>query len=410
MFRLHAKRILLNAISLLLTTSLAAQGLLLINPSPTDPKLLQGSWKGAGPGGECSVTISGNSLIYTQPSSANSEEPFRYKTEFVLVPDTSPQQLYATIVSDGTREQAHVGTIIAVIFMIENGDLKLGVINSFETTPTAPVSGDWETAIDKLPIVRPLPAPFAWSDESGRSTKFSDWNRRRTEIKTEIEHYGIGKKPTKPDEILASYEDNTLTVQVTVGGNSLTLTSKITLPEGAGPFPAVIGIGRGSESLPSELFSDRDIAQIGFNFSRVMSHTQTRGNEPINALYPHHTYIGAYSAWSWGISRIIDGLELVSDDLRIDLKHLAVTGCSFAGKMALFAGAFDERIALTIAQESGGCGAAAWRVSETLGNVETLGSTSSAWFIEDMFRFSNAVPKLPYDHHELMAMVAPALC
>jgi hypothetical protein len=75
--------------------------------------------------------------------------------------------------------------------------------------------------------------------------------------------------------------------------------------------------------------------------------------------------------------------------------------------MALFAGAFDERIALTIAQEPGGGGAAAWRVSETLGNVETLGRTSHAWFIEDMFKFSNAVAKLPYDHHELMAMVAP---
>ncbi len=75
--------------------------------------------------------------------------------------------------------------------------------------------------------------------------------------------------------------------------------------------------------------------------------------------------------------------------------------------MALFAGAFDERIALTIAQESGGGGAAAWRVSETLGNVEIPGSTSNAWFTEDMFRFSNAVWKLPYDHHELVAMVAP---
>jgi GH35 family endo-1,4-beta-xylanase len=75
--------------------------------------------------------------------------------------------------------------------------------------------------------------------------------------------------------------------------------------------------------------------------------------------------------------------------------------------MALFAGAFDERIALTIAQESGGGGAAAWRVSETLGNVETLARTSRAWFIEDMFEFSNSVEKLPFDHHELMAMVAP---
>jgi cephalosporin-C deacetylase-like acetyl esterase len=49
-------------------------------------------------------------------------------------------------------------------------------------------------------------------------------------------------------------------------------------------------------------------------------------------------------------------LESVQDVLPIDLKHLAVTGCSYTGKLALIAGAFDERIALTIAQESGGGG------------------------------------------------------
>ena len=131
-----------------------------------------------------------------------------------------------------------------------------------------------------------------------------------------------------------------------------------------------------------------------------MAHTQTRGREPINTLYPDLTYMGAYSAWSWGISRLIDGLELVSADLPIDLHHLGLTGCSFAGKMALFGGAFDERIALTIAQEPGGGGAAAWRVSETLGNVEKLGSTNSAWFMTSMFLFASSnVSKLPEDHH-----------
>lgn len=261
--------------------------------------------------------------------------------------------------------------------------------------------------IQELPMIRPLPDPFAWSDGSGRSTRFSDWSRRRAEIKAEIEHYGIGKKPNRPTKITANYKDGTLTVSVTANSETLNLTSRIALPDGDGPFPAVIGIGRGSGSLPSDIFTNRNVARIAFNFRQVMSHTQTRGKEPINRLYPDLTYIGAYSAWSWGVSRIIDGLEMVKEDLPIDLKRLAITGCSFAGKMALFAGAFDERIALTIAQESGGGGAAAWRVSETLGNVETLGSTSNAWFIEDMFRFANKVPKLPYDHHELMAMVAP---
>ena len=88
-------------------------------------------------------------------------------------------------------------------------------------------------------------------------------------------------------------------------------------------------------------------------------------------------------------------------------EHLVVTGCSFAGKMALFAGAFDERIALTIAQESGGGGYTSWRVSETLGKVETLGRTDHHWFINDMWQFKDSVSKLPIDHHELMAMVAP---
>jgi hypothetical protein len=262
-------------------------------------------------------------------------------------------------------------------------------------------------AFDELPIVRPLPDPFEWSDGSGRSTDFGDWSRRRAEIKAEIEHYGIGEKPPRPEDITASFSDGTLTVNVTVGGETLTLTSRIALPPGDGPFPAVIGIGRGSGSLPADIFEDRNIARVSFNFGQVMAHTQRRGREPINRLYPDLTYIGAYSAWSWGVSRLIDGMELVRDELPIDTKRLAVTGCSFAGKMALFAGALDERIALTIAQESGGGGAAAWRVSETLGNVETLGNTSDAWFIQDMFRFANAVPRLPYDHHELMAMVAP---
>ncbi len=262
--------------------------------------------------------------------------------------------------------------------------------------------------IDQLPTILPLTDPFAWSDGSGRSTRFTDWEHRRAEIKAEMEHYEIGTKPARPTNMTASYSDGTLTVNVTENGETLTLTSKITLPPGNGPFPAVIGIGRGSGSLPPDIFSSRNIAQIAYNFTQVMAHTQKRGKEPINRLYPDLTEMGAYSAWSWGVSRLIDGLELVQDDLPIDLKHLAVTGCSFAGKMALFAGAFDERIALTIAQESGGGGGAAWRVSQTLGNVETLGATSHAWFMESMFQFSNIrVSKLPFDHHELMAMVAP---
>lgn len=257
--------------------------------------------------------------------------------------------------------------------------------------------------------IQTLPDPFAWADGSGRSTKFKDWKRRRSEIIQQMQHYELGPKPmVSKDSLEAWMDSDTLVVIVHEKGQTLTLRASIKYPEGEGPFPAIIGVGFPTGSLPREIFEERNIAGIAFNFTQVMSHTQKRGEEPINKLYPEHVAIGAYSAWPWGVSRLIDGLEIVGEGSRIDLSHIGITGCSFAGKMALYAGAFDERIALTIAQEPGGGGMNSWRVSETLGNVETLGRTNRSWFLESMFQYAEKnVSRLPMDHHELAALIAP---
>jgi hypothetical protein len=78
--------------------------------------------------------------------------------------------------------------------------------------------------------------------------------------------------------------------------------------------------------------------------------------------------------------------------------------------MALFAGAFDERVSLTIAQESGGGGATSWRYShsEPSGTVEEIDNTDYNWFMDSMHQFAgDNVSYMPEDHHELMAMCAP---
>lgn len=267
----------------------------------------------------------------------------------------------------------------------------------------------------QLPVRPMLPDPFAWYDGSGRSTDFKDWERHRSEIIQLLEHYEIGQKPrVGKQDVKAFLRNDTLFVDVAVGPEILRLTAAIHYPKGqrkprkSRGWPAVIGIMAPYGQLPQHLFEERGVAGIAFNFSQVMKHTQVRGTEPINRLYPELTYMGAYSAWSWGVSRIIDGLEQVAREARIDLTHLGVTGCSFAGKMALFAGALDERIALTIAQEPGGGGVNAWRVSETQGNVERVGNTSYAWFIERMRQFAGPnVSRLPLDHHQLTALICP---
>jgi hypothetical protein len=260
--------------------------------------------------------------------------------------------------------------------------------------------------LENVPL---LPDPFEWSDGSGRAKTIEEWECRRNEIMAEIERYEIGPKPSPPENIAASLDGNILTVEVTDNGQTLTLTSTINIPEGEGPFPVVIGMNSGTGSLPPQLFEGT--IQIPFMHNQVVvsSHAGQRDNSaPYFKLYPDLKNVGYYSAWSWGISRLIDGIEIVQDELNANINRIAVTGCSYAGKMALFGGAFDERIALTIVQESGGGGINSWRVSETIGNVEKIDNTNYSWFKQSMkTEFQGQVGLLPHDHHELMAMIVP---
>jgi hypothetical protein len=291
-----------------------------------------------------------------------------------------------------------VAQVLPLVFDVENTGMNCPI-------PYLPT-------FSELPVIQPLPDPFEWADGRGRIKYFSDWQIRRAEIGAQIQNYEIGQKPSRPDSITASYSGGVLTVNVTINDQTLTLTSQVSLPAGTGPFPAVIGMNSPSGSIPSDIFTSRNIARITFSHNQVTTYGSQNNTDPYYRLYPNlnKDNTGQYSAWAWGVSRIIDGLELVQDVLPIDLEHIAVTGCSYAGKMALFAGAFDERIALTIAQESGGGGATSWRYShsEPVGSVESLESTDHNWFMESMFQFGgDNVSRLPEDHHELMAMVAP---
>ena len=261
----------------------------------------------------------------------------------------------------------------------------------------------------QLPVIKDLPDPLKGVNG------FSDWARRRSEIAALIQHYGIGEKPAvKKENIKARMSGDTLIVDVTVNGQTLTLTSEIRYPKtGKAPYPLMIGSSM--IALPRQLFDDRPIATMNFHEKQVNDYGQwgkhhERGEHNFDRLYPHLKDNGAYSEWAWGFSRLIDGLELLGSEVtKIDTKHIGVTGCSYAGKMALYCGAFDERVALTIAQEPGGGGAAAWRYSHLQDSVENLDKTDYHWFLESQLTnfHGDSVYQLPYDQHELCALVCP---
>ena len=260
-----------------------------------------------------------------------------------------------------------------------------------------------------------LPNPLRMNNGTEVKT-LGDWSARRLEIADMIQQYGIGEKPDVPREaVKARMDGDTLIVDVTVGGETLTLKSAIHYPT-AGQPPYALMIGTSMLSLPKALFENRPIAVMNYHEAQVNDYSQwrrghhDRGEHPFDRLYPHLKDNGAYSQWAWGLSRLIDGLELLGPEVtKIDVRRIGVSGCSYAGKMALFCGAFDERVCLTIAQEPGGGGVASWRYNCGRDSVENLDRTDYHWFKESMREMfhGDSVYLMPYDHHELAAMVCP---
>lgn len=276
--------------------------------------------------------------------------------------------------------------------------------------PEPPLPG-----FDALPSIPFLPDPFLMASGE-RMTSREQWRCRRAELRSILEEYDVGEKPGKPTRVDASLDGNTIRINVSEGATSLTMTAVIERPANApsGPIPAIIGINTPTGSLPPSVFSSRGIATITYDANQVAP--TGFGNNPRSAgsffaMYPGAT-AGYMIRWAWGVSRIIDALEQLPE-ANLDLAHLAVSGCSFQGKIALYAGAFDERLALTIPHESGGGGTISWRYSDMLerrDNTEVenlLHAQGAPWYAEALRQFTDAPDKLPFDHHELLALVAP---
>jgi hypothetical protein len=246
-----------------------------------------------------------------------------------------------------------------------------------------------------------------------RITRKDQWSCRRAEIAAEAEAFELGPKPPKPASVTGAMSGRSLTVTVTDGGKTIAFPVEIALPaSGAPPYPAMIGIGR--ITIGPEELRAMGVATIVFpnDVLAAQKDAGSRGQGAFYALYGSDHPAGAMMAWAWGVSRLVDALE-TTPDAGIDPERLGVTGCSRNGKGALIAGAFDERIALTIPQESGSGGSASWRVSDAqvaAGTpVQTLSEITgeNVWFTPSFEQFGRRAAALPFDHHEIEGLVAP---
>lgn len=267
------------------------------------------------------------------------------------------------------------------------------------------------SAAEEVPAVSntKLPDPFVFADGTKVTTK-DQWSCRQDEILNAMEQYELGVFPGPPETLTATMSGTTLNINV--GANGKTASFSVSIRKGSGASPQAAMIGIGGASIPV----DGQIASITFgNDAFAQQNGQgSRGQGTFYNLFGSDHSAGALTAWAWGVGRVVDALEKLGPETTgIDTARLGVTGCSRNGKGAFVVGALEERIALTIPQESGSGGAACWRISDSEkakgANIQTASQIvgENVWFSPRFNAHTSKTNTLPFDHHELAGLVAP---
>lgn len=311
----------------------------------------------------------------------------------------------------------------------------------------------------ELPRQEGFPDPLAMFDGTTVADAAAWRTKRKLELRELFQHYMYGRLPKAPERISSKvlFEDReafggegTLReVELTLGPPEWPkIYLLIATPPGDGPFPCFVGAnfggnhqftthpkvrlpsiwmpakhpgavdhratdaGRGGQVdiWPLEQIVARGYATATF-YSGDTQPDRPEVREGMRATLPESDGPGDPTApstimwWAWGIHRAVDHLV---QDATIDAKRIAVVGHSRLGKTALVAGAFDERIALIVANQAG-CGGSAPSRTEApkAERIDKINTVRPHWFC-DYFKCFGADPyRLPFDQHSLVAICAP---
>jgi hypothetical protein len=314
---------------------------------------------------------------------------------------------------------------------------------------------------DKLPSVKELPDPLVLVDGS-RVTTTEQWNeRRKPELKALFQHYMYGELPAAPritatvrqaDRDALNGKATMKQVAIAFGPPECPVINLLVFVPNHrgkdGPPPVVLGLnfsgnhavlddrrialasgwvpngpgveqnrateaGRGKDA---DRWQVEHVIERGFALS-TFYHGDVAPDHPgfKDGVFPYFhkagqteqgpTDWGAIAAWAWGLHRAVDYLVTDND---VNPKRIVVFGHSRNGKAALVAGAFDERIAVTIPHQAGCGGSAPSRQHNPKAeSVTRINASFPHWFDAEFKKFGGHEDKLPFDQNCLVALCAP---
>ncbi len=157
---------------------------------------------------------------------------------------------------------------------------------------------------------------------------------------------------------------------------------------------------------PIEELIDGGYALATFCYDDVTEDKEDDFSSGLAAMFERRndgTDWGKISMWAWAASRVMD-YALTLDS--IDKKRIFCAGHSRLGKTALWCGAQDERFAAAVSNNSGCSGAAVTR-KKTGERVEHVTESFPYWFCENYKKYIGKEETMPFDQHQLVALLAP---
>mgnify|MGYP003310625244 CR=1 FL=1 len=257
-----------------------------------------------------------------------------------------------------------------------------------------------------LPKLDGMPELLRFQDGTEVKTA-EDWQRRREEILGLYEYYIYGYMPDRAQETvsytltpLADGSGYDMTITVATNEKTASFTVTVTLPKTeapAGGYPYFVEYIWAWPGFPAvsqnQLYAaSRGYAGIAYNPIPVAADNKTYTGA-YYTLYPYYTKdptdkTGVLLAWAWGVSKIIDAMELgAGAEMNINPSLSLVGGVSRYGKSVAVAGAYDERIKVCIPSCSGAGGLAPFRTSNQGKTYDLTSLGGNAAWVNESMRF-----------------------